>query len=241
MLIYNLWKTGVIWQKRAVLKQKELNLSLGDSNLQTLQTTKSDKLLGVFIDQYLTFKSHIKTVITKVGRSILLLWRIKKFLPPNARIKFYTAFIMPHLEYCCTIWGDSTEVLLLAKLQNRAARQILDKSFDFPSADALRSLKWLLLPTRIKQRKAVLVYKSLNELLPSYITGMFKYVSSISTRVTRNSLLNNLYVPLYNINAYGNSLAVSGAKIWKEIPIDIRNSANVHSFSKKLYHYYLGA
>ena len=119
------------------MEQKELEVYLND---QALQQTDSDKLLGVLIDNDLNFKAHIRKVHAKVSQSLALLRRIKNYLPISAKIKFYNAFIMPHLEHCCTIWGDSTDIISLCKLQNRAARMILDKPFDFPSFDALHQL-----------------------------------------------------------------------------------------------------
>ena len=126
------------WQKRAHVTQKNLDLSLGDAELQK---TESYKLFGVIIDQNLTFNAHKKTVFTKVSRSIALLRRIKKFLPIDARVKFDNAFILPHLEYCCTVWGDSSEVSSLCKLQIRAAKVISDKPYDFSATETLRQLK----------------------------------------------------------------------------------------------------
>lgn len=67
-------------------------------------TYKLWKLLGVSIDQLLLFKDHMKKDFTKVGQSITLLRRIKQFIPLSARIKFDKTFIMPQLEYCCTMW-----------------------------------------------------------------------------------------------------------------------------------------
>jgi putative component of membrane protein insertase Oxa1/YidC/SpoIIIJ protein YidD len=47
----------------------------------------------------------------------------------KTRILFYNAYILPHLDYCCSIWGDCSKYLLesLLKLQKRAARIILDE------------------------------------------------------------------------------------------------------------------
>ena len=223
-------------QKRSRLEQSELDLSIGTCQLQT---TDCDKLLGVLIDKDLNFKTHVKKIHSKVSQSIALLRRIKKFLPINARIKFFNAYIMPHFEYCCTVWGDSTDVTSLCKLQNRVARLILDKPYDFPSSEALFLLKWLPLQLRIKQRKAVMVFKSLNGLLPSYMRNLFVNISEVNTRSTRLSNKNNLYVPSFNVNIYKNSLAVSGAMIWNDIPEKIKNCNDEHSFSKSLYQHYL--
>ena len=203
-----------------------------------IQITNCDKLLGVTIDQHLLFKNHVKKVFTKVSQSIALLRRIKQFLPHSARVKFYNAFIMPQLEYCCTIWGSSTDVSSLCKLQNRCAKIILNKPYDYSATQALKTLKLLPLPLRIKQRKAVLVYKCVNKLLPDYMCDMFQYVSSVSQRSTRQSASNKLYIPAKSLKIHAQSLAISGAEIWNAIPDEIRKIEDVHVFSKELYKLY---
>ena len=111
-------------QWRSNLPSKQLNLNIGDDKLTT---TGCDKLLGVNIDE--NFQKHISSVYTKISRSIALLCRIKTYFPLDARIKFYNAYILPHMEYCCTIWGNATDSSSLFKLKKRAAKIILDKPY----------------------------------------------------------------------------------------------------------------
>ena len=55
------------------------------------------------------------------SRHIALLCRIKKYLPHQARQTFYHSFILPHMDYCSTLWGDATAAERIHKLQKRAA------------------------------------------------------------------------------------------------------------------------
>ena len=43
-------------------------------------------------------------------------------------------------------------------------------------------LKWMSLENRIKYRKCVLVYKSLNGLAPDYMSDMFTYIHEVHNR-----------------------------------------------------------
>ncbi len=43
--------------------------------------------------------------------------------------------------------------------------------------------------------KAVMVYKSLNSLAPGYMQDMFKYVTDVNVRSTRNVDKSKLYLP----------------------------------------------
>ncbi len=44
-------------------------------------------------------------------------------------------------------------------------------------------------------RKTVMVYKSLNGLAPAYMWDMFKYVTDVNVRNTRNADKNKSYLP----------------------------------------------
>lgn len=91
--------------------------------------SQCEKVLGVFVGATFSWTEHINHIIKKVNSSLALLRRIKKYLNHKTRILFYNTYILPHLDYCCSIWGDCSKYLLesLLKLQKRAAKIILDE------------------------------------------------------------------------------------------------------------------
>ena len=92
------------------------------------------KKLGVHIDPQLNWKHHVEHTLKKCNSLLYLLLRIKKFLNIHSRKLFFNAYILPHIDYCCTIWGSCSQNLLdkMLKFQKHAARVILDKPFDAP-------------------------------------------------------------------------------------------------------------
>ena len=61
----------------------------------------------------------------------------------------------------------------LQKLQNRAARVITKSPFDTSCNLLLAMLKWEKLSLRRKKQKALIMYKTLNELAPEYLQCLF--------------------------------------------------------------------
>ena len=57
------------------------------------------KLPGLTIDSSLSFIAHIKSVCNKVNVTVSALEGIRKFIPPEAMVNIYKAFILPHREY----------------------------------------------------------------------------------------------------------------------------------------------
>ena len=103
-----------------------------------------------------------KTVCNKKKSKFSLLIRIKQYLPKNARILYFNAFILSIIHYCIKVNGHApkTNLKRIHKLQKRGARIILDSPPDWSSLPLFATLKWLTVSGRIQYHNAILVYKS---------------------------------------------------------------------------------
>ena len=167
----------------------------------SLQITSTEKLLGVTFDHNLNFKSHVEIKLRKCNSLLFLLMRIKCFLDLKTRKLFYNAYILPHLDYCITVWGNSSNQLMdqLLKFQKRAARIILDENFDSPSAPLFLALKWMTIYERLEYKQAILVYKSLTQNSPTFLASKLQKVQYTERQLTSSSndlLLVQLYLSL---------------------------------------------
>ena len=78
--------------------------------------------------------------------------------------------------YGSNTWGatNNSNIDRLKKLQKRAARIILRTDFTSSSGDMFKQLGWVSVASRLQYNKAVLTYKALNDLTPSYISDLLK-------------------------------------------------------------------
>ena len=161
-------KCMLIGSKAKLRNAKELNITV---NNILIQNVTSHKLLGVIIDSSLTWNLQVESVCKKANSKIALLKRINYFLNEHMRILFYNAYILPVFDYCCSIWGKTTQTHMkkVAILQKRAAKIILFKPNRTPSSELFKELEWLTFENRCKYQTAVLVNKSLHDLTPFYI------------------------------------------------------------------------
>ena len=104
-------------QRRTVLNTNKLILSLNNEDLNTID---KDKILGVSVDNNLSWK--------KISSYLWLLSRIKEYLNIEQRTQFYKTYIQPHIDYCNLVWGGTSQINIERKfrLQKRACRIILD-------------------------------------------------------------------------------------------------------------------
>lgn len=191
--------------------------------------------LGIHIDNTLTWALQVEATLKKCNSLLYLLNRIKQYLSIPIRKLFYNAYILPHLDYCCTIWGNANSELMdsVVKFQKRAARSILDKPFETPSSEMFAQLHWMTFPNRVVYQKAVLMYKIRHNLAPSYLSDLFRFTGEIHDRVLRSTSENLLYIPKPNNELYRSTLAYSGSKLWNSIPEEIKLSTSVQQFKCK--------
>ena len=123
-----------------------LNVNIDGTIIPNLSTTK---ILGVNFDNALSWHEHVKGIRNKITKNLYLLQQIKSFLPVNARKSFVNNYILPHIDYCCVIWGNCSITLVhsLEKLLKKSARLILDEVLDrqntTPSHVLYTNLRWM--------------------------------------------------------------------------------------------------
>ncbi len=92
-------------------------------------------------------------------------------------------------------------------------------------------LNWMPLRDRVTYRKACMIYNSLNGLASVYMSEMFKYVHESHSKDTRTPARSDLSLPSgKHKDIYINIFGYSSAKIWNDIPTNIRNSVSLESF-----------
>ena len=179
-MVVNVPKTKAMFiaSRNAANRILKYNQDLKLSN-ETIHITTNEKLLGVHMDNTLTWTAQVES--TKNSSLLHLLNKIKCYLPVFTRNLFFNSYILPHMDYCCTVWGNINCRLTesMVKFQKRAARIILDKSIETPSADMFAELNRMKFPDRVKFQKSVLMFKMFNNLTPSYLQDHFTLTSDV--------------------------------------------------------------
>ena len=115
-------------EERKTCARTNLLKSLKIAN-HKLKCVTQVKFLGVVIDDQLSWEPQIKYLKQKLLSSIVVIKRIKKFIPRNEYLKIYNALFKSHLSYCISCWGGISEDKLksLFSLQKRCARLLFGK------------------------------------------------------------------------------------------------------------------
>ena len=110
-----------------------------------LEQVDNTKFLGVYIDQHLTWKTHVNFTAAKISKSVGLLYKAKYYLPSKSLLTLYYALFYPYLTYCNFIWASSnvTNQPQIYLLQKRAFRAISEADYKPSTKPLFANLKIL--------------------------------------------------------------------------------------------------
>ena len=123
----------------------------------------------------LSWSNHTSELCRKISSAIGAPRRIRPLISQSTAVQIYNALIQPHFDYCAPVWDGLSSYLCekLQKLENRAARVILQANCEVNSSLLLETLKWDQLSLRRRKQKAMMMFKSLNGLAPVYLHALF--------------------------------------------------------------------
>ena len=124
----------------------------------------------------------------------------------------------------------------LQSVLNAAARLIYSvRRYDHVTP-LLRELHWLRAPQRIEFKLAVLVFRCLNGLAPSYLTDDVCRVADVeSRRRLRSASTSALIVPQTRRSTLGDrAFPVAAARVWNRLPTYVIQSTSLPVFRSRL-------
>lgn len=129
-LIPNVSKTNCILfgSSHIISSNPQLNIRINVISINQVQETK---LLGITIDNKLSWKKHINKILAKMGNGISVIRRYATFLTQNATKTATQTLILSNLDYCPAVWSNANVDMInkLQLIQNRAARTVLQCNY----------------------------------------------------------------------------------------------------------------
>ena len=205
-----------------------------------IEETDSIRFLGINIDNNLTFRDHINKISIKIAKSVGLLFKLNKFLPPNILKLIYTALIHPYLTYGIEAWygtfKNNTNKIFV--LQKKAVRAINNLEYNSHTNDYFKLDNMLKLDEQYKMQTSTYIYKLLNLNADTELSSKIKINADIHNHNTRQS--NKLNIPRINRARSKFSILQNASKSWNSLPDKIRTLDSINKFKKHTKSYYLG-
>ena len=169
-------------------------------------------IFGINIDNRLCFDNYISTICKKVNSQF------------NVMLRFYKAFIMPHFNYCSSVWHfcgtRNTEKI---DILNKQILRFILQDYNSPYDSLLSKVNSKsLYKRRLQTFLIIFFYKSLFfTRYPGYLRDIFSLWS------TSYSLRGNyiLSLPSARSTTYGlHSVSYMASKLWNSLPDSFRTS-----------------
>ena len=182
----------------------------------TIKNVSEEKILGITIDNKLTFKSHLKNICKKANQKLNALARITKFTSPFQRKTLLNSFIKSQFSYHPLIW------MFTSKGLNRKINRFHEKSLRLILNDNQSTVDEMLdtlnEKTTLQQcidRLLTEVYKFLNGCSPDIMNEVFHLRQN--TYNLRNFHAFAIDVP--RNNCMFNSVVYRANQLWETLPL----------------------
>ena len=196
-----------------------------------IYNSTSEKLLGIKIDNKLSFNEHVTELCRKASQKLHALSRIARFMNINQRKVIMKAFIHSQFGYCPLVWMFHSRKLnnRINKIQERSLRIVYnDQTSTF--RQLLRNYNSFTIHERNIQILGIELYKILNGLSPEIMKMVFpikdsKKYSSSNMFITRN---------VHTVKYGTETISHLSPKIWAIIPSEIKKETTLKGFSRKI-------
>ena len=195
-------------------KQDATKIQIVTSN-SVITNTNSTKLLGLTIDNTLSWKEHIFDLTSRLNKSCYAIRVIKPFTTLYALKTVYFSYFHSVMSYGVIFWGNSHLSNNIFKIQKRTIR-IISNSGKYDSCRQLfNQLQILTLPSQYMFSLLVFVAKNRH---------LFLCNSDIHDKNTRHNC--NLHLPTTNLTLVQKGVLYSGSKVYNHLPTHIKTLSN---------------
>ena len=226
-LTLNTKKTELILFTKKCNTVSDNQIALGN---EILVSNRSCVFLGIRLDDQLKFSSHIQFIISKLSKSLGILYKIRDSLPIQTRINYYYAYMYPYISYNITSWGGTNQIHLhpLIILHKRIIRTICgNRKFDH-TAPLFHKLRFLKLYDIFRYFVSVYMHGAVRG-------GMYDVPHHINTRNRDRAL-----PKFHRLNVCQQSISYTGPNIWNNLPSDLRNIESLSLLKNKLKKFFVG-
>jgi exonuclease III len=227
----------IIGSRQQLAKINISNVHVGSSEILPVNSVRD---LGAWLDETMSMDVHIGKICSKAFRGLYKIRQIRKFLSEESTKTLIHAFVTVHLDYCNSLLSGVPQRQMdrLQKVFNAAARVVYYIPRYAHITPVLMRLHWLPISYRIKFKIALLVFKALKDMAPTYIRELLE-LKPLSRYALRSDTQNLLKVPRTKCKTFGDrAFAVAGPRVWNQLPLDIRTSATVDTFKNRLKTYF---
>ena len=193
------------------------------------------KILGVYIDEFLSFDYHCKKVCNKISSAMFYLNSVKNMLSSKALLKLYYALVHPHILYCLPAYSFTSvkNRKLLSIKQKQCVRIINKGKYNCHTEPLFFLCKILPIEDLILQQKLIfmhaLYYRYSAVSYPQFISNQ---IANDHRFILRNE--SDFNVIRTNLSIVEKMPLTDFPRVWNSIDQDLKDISSKTLFKKTL-------
>ena len=198
-------------------------------NGKLLERVATAKILGVHMDEHLTWADHMTALLSSSYAALAVLRKLRNLAPYHARKQFVESLVMSKLDFGCVVFYPLPEYQMkrLQRVQSTCAGYVLGR---YAVLEDLQKLNWLQVIKRRDLALLKIAHKALyDDVWPDYLRLKFHTVSAYNLR--------SLEALKLAIPTESGTFQDSAARLFNTLPDRLRQEPDYNKFvrlAKKL-------
>ena len=214
-------------------KDQEVSVRVGNSEIRE---NKEVELLGVTIDNQLSFSTHLNSKIKKANSKLITIARYQHFLTFRQKKIALSSFVHCHFSYAPLVWMfHSREINNRINRVHKKALRILYNDNESSFEVLLKRDEGFTVHERNLQKLMTEMFKAKNRLEPHLLQGIFE-ASDYNGPKLRSS--KHFKRPNVNTVKYGDkSLQNLGVQLWNQLPQSVQEIKTLAKFKADIHNW----
>ena len=199
-----------------------------------VEAAKEVKILGMQIDQTLSWNSHISHLKKSCAGKLIQMKQIRNCMKRETFSNVVQACVLSSIQYGDIVYGNASKTALhkAQLIQNFAAKVVTGmRKFDHVTP-ALNLLQWKRLEEQRKTHRLCLLFKCLINQAPQYLSEMFHTNSQIHEYNTRQQ--HHLHVPMSTTASHHRTSLYQATADFNKLPSRVKQSKTLYQFKQNL-------
>ena len=185
-----------------------------------------ETLLGCQIEPHLKWHKHVDNLLSRLQQRLSALENLSSMVPLGIKRKIVEGIFNSVLIYCLPVFGGCTkgEIDSLQKMQNKAARLVVNKGWRTPRKEVFAEVGWMTVKQLIVYHTALCTFRIRESKEPEYLHAF----------MSQTNRLNRIIIPHTNLSLMRSSYCYRGALEWNNLPDALRSCRSMRKFKSLL-------
>ena len=207
----------------------DITIKIGEAYVKE---SMRESLLGITLDQSLSFKEHVKILCRKACHKLHALARVSCYMDTEKLQHLMRAFVLSHFSYCPLVW------IFYDRTTNHRINHAHERAFRIAYKDHRHDFGYLLeqsnsVPIHVRNLQLLMmkIFKTKSHLNPPFMRDIFQE-RNVNYNLRHG---NDAQLPKVRTTSFGiKTITYLGSRLWQLLLQEIKQSNTLSIFKKRI-------